>query len=235
MKNKNIFWGLFFIVIAGLIVVKQSGYLAGVTTLNLVVTLFLIPIILKSCIRLNFAGIFFPISILGILFAEELGITNFVPFPILITALFLSIGFSMLFGKHEKWREGHFCTIGNTEGFEEVVDTEDDDVVNFRVTFGDSIKYVNAKNLKQANLSCSFGALKVYFDNATVSPEGAVINVDMSFSGVELYIPREWKVINGIEATLAGVEEKYKRNGDETVTVKLAGRAQFSGIEIIYV
>ena len=239
MKSKNLFWGLFFIVAAGLVVVNQLGYLAGITTLNLVITILLIPIILKSIIKANFFGIFFSMALLGILFASELGITTFVPIPILVTALFLSIGFSIMFGRHnkcaEQWHTGSFCNSFNEENFGEVVDTEDDDNVNFGVKFGSSIKYVNAKNLKRANFSCYFGALKVYLDSAVISPDGAEINLDVSFSGVEIYVPREWKVINGIEATLSGVEEKYKRNGEETSTLKLIGKSSFSGIEIIYV
>lgn len=234
MKGKNLFWGLFFIAAAGLIVMNQLGYLAGITTLNLVITIFLIPIILKSAIRLNFFGIFFPLSVLGIIFANELGIIGFVPIPILTTALFLSIGFSIIFGKHNRCIES-WHNIHNEENFGEVVNTQDDDIVNFGVKFGSSIKYVNAKNLKQANFSCSFGALKVYLDNAKISPEGAVINLDISFSGIEIYMPKEWKVLNGIDATLSGVEEKYKRHAEETATVKLTGKASFSGIEIIYV
>jgi len=239
MKSKNLFWGLFFIAAAGLIVVNQLGYLAGITTFKVAITIFLIPIIIRSSLKLNFFGIFFGMGLLGILFSRHLGINNFVPFPILLTALFLSIGFSMIFGKHtrhiENCNNNCFNNTENNENFEEVVNTEDADTINFGVKFGSSIKYVNAKNLKQANFSCSFGALKVYFDNATISPEGAEINFDISFSGVELYIPREWKVINGIEATLAGVEEKYKRNEKEIATVKLTGKANFSGVEIIYV
>ena len=239
MKGKNIFWGLFFIVAAGVVVVNQLGYLAGITTFNLVISILLIPVMLKSIIKTNFFGIFFSIALLGILFAEQLGITNFVPVPILITAFFLSIGFSIMFGKHnrcvESWHSSGFHDSNNEENFGEVVNTEDDDIINFGVRFGSSIKYVNTKNLKKANFSCSFGALKVYFDNTELSPEGAEINFDVSFSGVEIYVPREWKVINGIEATLSGVETKYKRNAEETATVKLIGRANFSGIEIIYV
>ena len=235
MKGKNLFWGLFFIVAAGLIVVNQLGYLAGITTLNLVITILLIPIILKSIIRVNFFGIFFSVAVLGILFADELGINTFVPVPILTVALFLSVGLSLVFGKHNKYIEKFRNIHVHDEHFGEVINTEDDDVVNFNVTLGSSIKYVNAKNLKQANLSCSFGALKVYLDNSTISEEGAVINLDISFSGVEIYMPKEWKVLNGIESKLSGIEEKYKRHGEEIANVKLVGKASFSGIEIIYV
>ena len=233
MNGKNVFWGLFFIAAAGLVAVHQLGYLAGITTLNLVITIFLIPILLKSIMKINFFGIFFSIAVFGILFADQLGISDFVPVHILIVATFLSIGFTLVFSK---WASINWVIgIHNEEGLGEVVDTEDEEVVEFGVKLGSSIKYVNSKNLKQAKLTCSFGELQVYFDNTTVSEEGAVISVDVSFGELRMYIPKEWKVINGISATLAGVEEKNKRNGEETATVKLTGRVNMGEVEIIYV
>jgi predicted membrane protein len=235
MKSRNLFWGLFFVAGAGLVIANGLGYLTGITLFNLIIVFFMIPIILKSIIHINFFGIFFPLAILAILFANTLGISNFVPFPVLAVALFLSIGFSLIFGRHSKYMEKwHNIRIHN-EHFDRVVNTEDEDVVNFGVTLGSSIKYVNSKKLKQANLSCSFGALIVYFDNTTISEEGAEISIDVSFSGVELYMPREWRVINEIESVFSGIEEKHKKDREETANVKLTGKASFSGIEIIYV
>ena len=230
MKTKNVFWGLFFIAAAGVIVLNQLGFLTGITLPVLVVSLLLLPIIVVSCARLTFTGIFFPLAVLGILFAEPLGIQNLVPWPILIVALFATIGFSIIFGHHKK-----FVHVIHHEGFDEVINTEDEDVVNFKVSFGSSIKYINSKNLKQANISCSFGALQLYLDTATISEEGAVINLDVSFSGVEIYVPRDWKIINGIQTTLAGVDEKYNRYTHDGPTITLKGNASLAGVEIIYV
>lgn len=235
MKSKNLFWGIFFIALSGLIIVNQLGYLIGITTFNLVIAVLLIPIFLKSIIRMNFFGIFFSIAILGIIFSDKLGIGKLVPFPILVIAAFVSIGFSIIFGKHNKYVDKWSKSHRYDEDFSEVIDTEDDDTINFEVKFGSSTKYVNSKNLTQANFSCSFGALKIYLDNANVSSEGAVINVDASFSGIEVYVPRDWNIINRIECTLAGIEEKYNRYEHIGPSVKLTGKAKFSGIEIIYV
>ncbi len=53
-------------------------------------------------------------------------------------------------------------------------------------SFGTTTKYVNSNNLE-----CSFGEMKVYFDNAVVQNKSVEICVDVSFGSVELYIPRE--------------------------------------------
>jgi len=237
-RGNSIFWGLFFIAGAGLIVAKEMGYLAGITLMNLVIAFFLLPIIIKSIVRINFFGVLFPIAVLGIMFASELGITKFVPVPILTIAIMLSIGLSLIFGRHNKLKEKwHDIHVHNHENFKNVINTEDEDVVTFGVTLGSSIKYVNSKNLKQANLSCSFGALKVYLDNTVLSKEGATISLDASFSAIQIYMPREWNAVVGIDSILSGVEEKPKNYHKEkdAKEVKLVGKASFSGIEIIYV
>ena len=237
MRNKNLFWGIFFIVAAGAIVVNQLGYFVGISLFNLVLTILLVPIVIESVVHLNFPGILFPLAILGILYAENLGIQNLVPWPILVTALLGSIGFSILFKSSWPHRHiDHFHHSSNEENFGEIINTEDESNVEYKVNFGSGIKYVNSENLKTANLSCSFGALKVYFDNSKPDVEGARINIEASFSGVELYIPKTWKIVNEVNVSLGGIEEKNNRyNTGEGSTVTLTGKISFSGVEIIYV
>jgi len=235
MKNKNWFWGLFFIGAGALVIFNQLGYLAGFSLLSLLITILLVPVIIKSIFHANFWGILFPIALLAIAFAEPLGITNLTPWPVLLTALFGSIGFSTLFGN--PWRKncGNFCNTTNHENFDEVVNSPDKNNVEYRVNFGSAIKYVNSQELQTANFTCSFGALKVFFDNTKISPEGARINCDCSFGAIELYIPKTWRVINKINVSLAGVEEKNHRVESDGPDVILTGNINLSGVEIVYV
>lgn len=235
MKFRNWFWGLFFIVAAVAVIVNQLGYFTGVSLFNLVCTILLMPIILKSIYHLNFAGILFPIAILCILYAEPLGITNLTPWPVLATALLGTIGLSFIFkprNYHHSWCDHQ---NGNEDGFQEVVNAPDTDAINFEVSFGSSIKYVNTDNFKKANIGCRFGATKVYFDHAKVNEEGAEINLDVSFSGVELYIPRNWNVVNRISTSLGGVEEKHSQGEKSGPLIIINGKVSFAGVEIIYI
>jgi len=240
MSKKSLFWGLFFIFGAGLIIARGLGYLAGITLMNLVITYFMVSIIISSIYQVNFFGIFFPIAVLGIIFGTELGITEFIPVPILAVAFLLSVGLSIIFGKHNKCCrkfEKHNRNKCNPINCDTVIDVDDEDAFNFGVSFGSSAKYVNSKNFKQANLTCSFGELKLYLDKAEVSKDGATINVDVSFGAVQIYVPREWKTMVGVNAVLAGVDEKPRRYGGEEskALVKITGSATFSGVEIIYI
>jgi len=239
MKIKNLFWGLFFVLAAAVVIINQLGYFAEINLFSLLFTIFMIPIIITSIAHVNFSGILFPIAFLCIVFAKPLGITDLTPWPVLGAALLGSIGLHFIFGGPKYKTHIYNHTKSHIEdmeqGFTEIVDEPDDNFVDFRVKFGASVKYVNSKNLQKANLSCSFGALKVYFDNTKIHEKGAVINVDVSFGAIELFIPREWNLVNGVNCSLGGIEEKNPRKESGGPTVTLTGNASLAGIEITYV
>lgn len=233
MKNKNIFWGLFFICAAALIITYRLGNFNGLGLPSLIFTILLVPIIVKSISKLNFFGILLPVSLLLIIFDKPLGIEQLTPWPVLVAAFFLSIGLELVFkskkhypyfGYHKEYKNAH-----------ETIDNIDDNEVDCAVTFGSGSKYLNSTSLKKAYFKCSFGALKVYFDNATLDPDGAEVFLDASFGGVELYIPQSWTVNMNMTAAVGGVDEKYKKHVSGGPVLTLSGHVSFGGVEIIYI
>lgn len=225
---KKLFWGLLFVTAAAAVIVSSLGYFSGVNLFGILCTIFLIPIFIKSIIGANYAGVFFPLAFIGIIYSGPLGIDAITPLPILLAALLLSIGFSIMFKKNYK------C-YSNKENFDSIVNETDESNIDFRVSFGSSIKYINSDDFKYANLSCSFGAMKVYFDNAKIVESNAVVNLDISFSGVELFIPSDWKVINNVDISMGGLDEKNKPGKNTEKTITLTGKVNLSGVEIIYI
>jgi predicted membrane protein len=225
---KKVFWGLFFIVAAVFVIINQLGYYTDVNLFTLLCTILIIPILLKSLYKINFTGIFFSIAFLCILYREPLNLESITPIPVLLAALFFSIGFSIMFDKHRLFRR-YNCN------FDQVINEADLDSVDLNVNFGSSIKYVNSEDFKSANLRCSFGAMEVYFDNAKIIGDSAIINLDVSFGGVELYIPKEWKIIENVDVTLGGIEQKRTKKQDYEKTVTLTGRVNLAGVEIHYI
>ncbi|MEW8995751.1 LiaF domain-containing protein [Clostridium sp.] len=232
MKKERIFWGVLFILIGIFLIISKLGYFPNVNVFSLLLTAFLVVVIVKSLLRLNFAGVLFPIAFICIIYDKQLGITNITPWTVLIVALLGSIGFSMIFHKPTKWVNVK-CDYEDYK-FEKI-DVEDESHVRFKNSFSGSTKYINTDNFEQADFTCSFGALKVYFDNATMSNNNAIIRINASFSGVELYIPKNWKVENKTNVFLASIDEKNRNNGITTNTLTLVGDINFSGVEIIYV
>lgn len=231
-RSKNrIFWGVVFILSAVFLVVSKLGYLENFSVISIVCSVFLGAIILKSIYPPRFAGILFPLAFLAIIYDKQLDIESLTPWTVLMVALLGSVGLTMLF-HNKKWNRRYYC--GDDKEFV-VVDVEDNSNVRHRTSFGSSAKYINSDDFKQADLECSFGAMKVYFDKAKVKGTKAVIRVNVSFSGVELYIPKEWAIDNQIRVSLGAVEEKNKNQPIGDVTVVLVGEVSFGAIEIIYV
>ena len=112
MKNKNLIWGLFFILAGVALILDRTGLLGSVSVWSVVISLLLVPVIVTSVRHLNFCGIFFPMAIMAILFDETLGIEKFTPWPVLGAALLLSVGFSFIFPyryRSEERRVGKEC------------------------------------------------------------------------------------------------------------------------------
>lgn len=235
MKSRNIFWGVFFICAGGLVILHQMGYLTQIGIWSLIFTVLLIPVIIKSIQQLNFFGIVFPAALLLVIYAKPIGIENLSIWGVLVAAAFLGLGLSIIFN-----RRRHYPTYEQRDepyhAYSGPAENNDENTAFFSESFGSSSKYLHSQDLKRADIRCSFGALKVYFDNALPAQNGAEIYFDCSFSGVELYIPHHWNVVNNIDVFAGGVDEKKRRfNTTDGPLLILKGRLQFGGIEIIYI
>ncbi|EPY2276439.1 LiaF transmembrane domain-containing protein [Clostridium sporogenes] len=233
MKKQRIFWGVFLIVAGIFLIINKLGYLPDVNVFSLLLTVFLVVVIVKSLLRINFVGILFPIAFICIIYDKQLGITNITPWTVLIAALLGSIGLSMIFHKRTKWVNTKY----NCEDYKfEKIDIEDESHVRFKNSFGASIKYINSDNFQQADFDCSFGAMKVYFDNAIMSNDNdATVRINASFSGIELYVPKNWNVDDKANVFLGAISEKNKSDKTATNTLTIIGDITFSGVEIIYI
>jgi Predicted membrane protein (DUF2154). len=250
-RNRNWFWGLFFIVGALILFSSAIGWSFGLSLWQWFVVIFMSSIILKSIPRLEFFGIIMPLPFI------YLAISQYLPeayqrlniFTLIVVAVFLSIGLSILFRKK---RHYNFWSCDGISGssrrrswddddddwddeiditFEKKQKTSEDDV-SASVTFGDGTKYVYSKNLDRGHFDCTFGQLKVYFDEAVLAESGAEIVVNCNFGVIELYFPREWWIINDLTSTLGAVTDYSHHTKEVRPKVHLRGSATFSEIKI---
>ena len=232
MRERNIFWGILFVLGAIGLVIGKMGFLSDVNPFSLAFSVLLGAVIVDSLFRLNYAGILFPIAFLCIIYDKQLGITALTPWTVLIAALFGSIGLSMIFPKKNKffkkssswsWEEG------------EKINIEDEGNIKISAAFSGGTKFINTDKFASANISCKYSGLQVYFDNAVMAENTAVIKLDVAFSGLELYIPKNWNVENRTNVFLGGVENKKYGDKVYTNTLILTGDVKLSGVEIHYI
>lgn len=233
MKKKEVFWGMLFILAAILIILNQFGLFAGISMFELVATVILGGIIIKSIMYINFWGILFPLAGICMIYADQWNITDFTPWPALLTALLLSIGLSIIF------KRPHFGACHHTHHdsmfSSNVVNEQDNNIINCSTSFGECMKYVNSENFERANISCSFGEMKVYFDNALIPSGKADIYVDVSFGEAVLFIPKTWKIINNVHVFLGDMGETNQNMGADSPVVTIHGNISFGDVKIIFV
>lgn len=237
MRKEKIFWGVFFVLAAAFMIISQLGFLQGVGAFRIIWAVFCVAVIINGVIKQHFGEILFPLAFICILFDKQLGITALTPWTVLGAALLGTIGLSMLFHKRRHHRMPGYVHMhmDGEEGFERVENGADGNHVHFKTSFGSAIKYVNSDDFEYAELECSFGAMKVYFDNAMLQNQNATIELEVSFGGVELYMPKSWNVINHTDTTFGGIDEKNRNQPDGSHTVTLTGDVSFAGVTIIYV
>jgi Predicted membrane protein (DUF2154). len=236
--KKNYFWGIFLILAAAYLIISRLGFLPAVGAFNVLATIACIALFVHSVLHLSFGGMLFPLAFIGILYDEQLGITAITPWTILLAALLGTIGLNMVFSKQKwkkKWKKNHGkYGIEQDKHFDKGEKIEGE-YVYMKSSFGSLLRYVTSEDLKYAELEANFSGVKIYFDNAKVPSGNATLNIDINFSGVELYIPAEWKVINHLDCSVGGISEKGKAPAGETITLTLDGDVSFSGITVYYV
>ena len=239
MKKERILWGVLFILGAICLLFSHTDFMHGlqINVWNLLWTIILLAILIKSIVRLNYFGIFFPLALLCIIYKEPLGITQIGPFTFFGAAILLSIGCNMLFPRkdhHIYWNRGQFNSEGEVN-FDEVVDTDTNEYIRQEINFGSCVKYVNSENFRGGNFECNFGALKIYFTNTIMQDSQATVSIENNFAGTEIYVPKNWHVVNQIRSAFGGVDEKGVSQPDGVHTLYLIGECNFGGIDIIYI
>lgn len=231
MRKQNIFLGLMLILTALLIILNIFGVFPGIGIFDIVVTVFMVVIIILSIRRINFWGIFFPLAVIIIVYDRELNITEFTPWPVLLSAFFLSLGLSLIFK-----REGHyFVHIGKDDFVDSKVDEIGGNTINCTTVFGDCIKYINTENFERATIKTVFGDVKMYFDNAKIPSEKADIYLDVVFGDVDLYIPRNWNVQNKTHAIFGEFDITRNEVIPDSPIVNIYGNIIFGDVKIIFV
>jgi predicted membrane protein len=245
MKKSQWFWGIFFVLAAAVLVATQMGW--TMLTLNpftVIATIFLVAILVANLMHLSIGGTVFPLAFLLMLYSKPLGITSLVPWTILLAAVLLTIGLSLIFHPYQKpwkyqqiWVNHHRQHVLNRDSnytYAEDVQSVDDNEINIETSMGSGVRYVQSKDLKKVNISNYMGATKIYFDHATIT-DVATANVDCHLGGITLYIPRDWDVVTDVSSVLAGIDERGVNGTKEGPTLYIKGKLYLSGLTIYYI
>ena len=226
--RNNTIWGIIFIIVAGLILLKGFGVLSNLFSWKIIIAALLISWLIDGIKRRDWGSILFPVAFLVVLFGKSF----IAPSAVVGAALFGTIGLGILFGNKGKKNDTDYVEYREVS---DEVDTVTDNTFTFTNSFESSVKYVKADNFERANISCSFGEVKVYFDDAQIHCDEAIIKVNSSFGSINLYVPKEWYVTNEATAMFGGVEEKNRSITTGTPKAKIVGNVGFGNVTVTYI
>lgn len=230
----KIFWGLLFILAAAYMIVSKFWMLPEISIFTIILAVFCVSVIIKGVKHVNFWEILFPIAFLCILFDEPLGITDLTPWTVLGAALLGSIGLSMIIKpKKELHFEFEYDSDKHSSGVSSEQGTGEN--IHFENNFGESIKYVNSDNFMRGHFENNFGSMSVYLDNAIIQTGSATVAVECNFGELQLFIPKEWRVLNNLEHSFGSIDEKGRCEATSNSTLVLNGDANFGCIVIHYI
>lgn len=261
MKKGNIFKGVICLLLAIFVILLATGKLsfalfAGLSTAKLIWTIILGIIFIGTIISMEFDGSVIFGGILLKMYEDELGFHISVPMLILVMILLImAINFLMPKKHHKNNREHHHGeTHTDDTGASEDYYLEDEDgsYIYARSRFTGISKYITSNNFEEAVIDSQFGGVELYFNNAKVPSGHALIELQTKFSGVEIYIPKHWKVVRELRVSMGDYHEdpmipestSYAENYDEmngngtvtevepSVTIHLVGHTEFGGVKI---
>jgi hypothetical protein len=211
----KVFWSLVFILIGVSLILQSAGMISiEVQFWQLVAGVLLAVVALRSLIRFEWFGFFLPLALIVTIYqnsAEKfLGVDDLKIWSIWAAAALLAIGLSLVIKRRHVYGSGY-------------------------TNFGASTKHFKATELKNAKIECSFGTTKIYIEDGTPA-EDATLELNVSFGGVELYVPHNWQIIDDVKKSLGGVSEKnMPAREKKTKSLRLTGSLSFGGVEINYV
>jgi len=239
----RVFWGVFFLVAALAVLAQIFGWLTfSINIWWLILAIFLLAIMIASMVGLNWFGVFLPAAcILTIVNYQtswfDLNLTGQDIGGIFAVAVLLSIAFSILF---------HRCSyrrLRSMVDYKKDIDeaahqasSDDGREVVIAARLGEAVRYVESKNLEKVFIDCVMGGVKVYFNGTELAGKELTIDIHGAMGGVEMYLPRNWRVVNGLNAFAGGVSEKNRTElTADSPIVRLTGNVSLGGVEIIYI
>ena len=183
----------------------------------------------------SFYSPLFGIAIIFYLFREDLGFEEISLWLLLLATWLLAWGLTSIFHpekSHIKVNKQIEINFGDDDT--EDVEYSTNSIINITSSFGEKVQYIQTNDLQYVTIDSKFSGLKLYFDQATIQNQ-ATIEIDGNFTGIELYVPKEWSVQSRVRAFFGGVDEKGQPSSSGYPTLNITGRVHFGGVEIHYI
>ena len=111
----------------------------------------------------------------------------------------------------------------------------EDDVVRSTAIFSGPHLVSSAQRFRGAWLTAVFGGVTLDLRGADLAPEGASINATAAFGGIEILVPRGWRISVRSTPIFGGVEDETDhtiRPPDDAPTLRIDAVTVFGGVDV---
>jgi predicted membrane protein len=156
------------------------------------------------------------VTVGALLLLKTLDVLDFNFFSLIIPVVIIGAGLSVLINSHNRTR----------------IDSSSKDADDISVIFSGSETKNKSNDYKGGKVTSIFGGASIDLRDAKIVKE-ASIDMFVMFGGVELKVPRDWKVVSKVAPIAGGVENKSEGSDDHKGPVLvLTGTVALGGIEI---
>ncbi len=230
----KIFWGFIFIFMAVILVLDAVGVMAPlassigeISVLSMVLGAFLVAVLISRLIKGRLEQVFFPLAFLFMLFEKNIAalcgqvanpnlINNWL---VLLIALLLTVGFSILLPKRKKQKHFHF-------------DFEIDGTKKQKM--GSSVVYIDCMSFNNREIESNFGSATVHFTNIEAYQNGSALVIDNSFGSVTVLVPAAWRAEVDIDNSFGSITVPKTCNTAGPV-LYIKGDNSFGAVTVKYV
>lgn len=234
-RERKWFWGIWFILGAVVLIAGAMGCMKEFGFWTILLSIALVSWLIEGIYKRSFGAILFSIAIFVILNAKWLGLPKIPPVPVLLAAALAAIGLNILFPNVRRKRKGYTNFVINGNNEEYVRTGAEGQEIHCEAAFNSSVKYVNSSTLSCLYTECSFGSMKVYFDNEALKNGTATVYVENSFGSTIYYVPSSWRVVVNVNSAFGSCEEKGRCNPTGENTLYINGEVSFGSLVVQYV
>lgn len=240
--------GIACLVLAIVILLIVTGVInlpiTGISTGKLIATIILGIIFIGTIISLSFDGTVIFGGILLKMYEKELGFHISVPVLIIVMILLLVAVDNLTPKKRKKGthtksyidENGEVVIERDNSGLEYVEESsEEGSHIYVRSRFNGICKYITSEDFQDAIIDSQFGGVELYFNNAKVPSRCAVVDLDTKFAGVEIHVPKNWRIERELRVSMGDYSEEpiVLEDGEEApVVLVLEGHVEFGGVKV---
>lgn len=221
----RIFWGLVLIILGTLFLLDRIGefdFGDMISTYWPVIFIILgLSMFVGSGFRQLGPGLFF--IVFGVFFLlAELDILEYNAWQYIWPALIILAGLWLLLRPVFRYRP--------TDKFPEIKEND----IDASAILSGMKRRIESQSFKGGHVTAIMGGMELDFTGAGLDAGKATLDATALFGGVDIRVPRDWKVVMDVVPILGGAEDKHRNvpNAEAKATLYVKGTAIFGGITV---